>query len=257
MNPLSKTAPLPLSATVKTVKPSATLLINERSKALIKSGKQVYKLGFGQSPFPVPKEVVNALKAHAHIKDYLPVKGLDALRDAVAKHHNTKLQTNFSAEDILIGPGSKELIYDTQVALDALLLLPSTSWGSYEPPASLINRKTQWLETKLEDDWRLQANVLEKACQANSNQAKILILNYPNNPTGSTYTAQQLEALASVARRFGVLIIADEIYGLTHFEGAHHSIAQFYSEDTIISTGLSKWCGAGGWRLGTFAIPKN
>jgi aspartate aminotransferase len=85
---------------------------------------------------------------------------------------------------------------------------------------------------------------------------RILILNYPSNPTGCTYTDDQLLAIANVARKYRIILLSDEIYGEVHFEGKHKSIARYYPEGTIISTGLSKWAGAGGWRLGTFIFPK-
>ena len=73
------------------LKPSSTLVINEKSKELIENGKKVYKFGFGQSPFPVPEKIVSALKDHAHRKEYLPIQGLDRLRDAISK--NLKIKT--------------------------------------------------------------------------------------------------------------------------------------------------------------------
>ncbi|MCA9846292.1 MAG: pyridoxal phosphate-dependent aminotransferase, partial [Dehalococcoidia bacterium] len=90
---------------------------------------------------------------------------------------------------------------------------------------------------------------------ADPDRPRLLVLNYPNNPTGGTYDADELAALAEVARRYGVVVLSDEIYGELHFEGKHVSISRFYPEGTIVSTGLSKWCGAGGWRLGCFAFP--
>ena len=88
-------------------------MINEQTKVLLKAGKKVYKLGFGQSPFPVPGEVVEALIVHAAVKDYLPVKGLYELRVAVADHLKRVQNLNYTADNILIGPGSKELIYSS------------------------------------------------------------------------------------------------------------------------------------------------
>jgi aspartate aminotransferase len=84
---------------------------------------------------------------------------------------------------------------------------------------------------------------------------RILVLNYPGNPDGLTYTAEELEELAEVARTYQVIVLSDEIYGQLHHNGKHVSIARYYPEGTIISSGLSKWCGAGGWRLGTFTFP--
>jgi len=90
-----------INTNITSLKPSATLLINERSNALIAQGRTIYKLGFGQSPFPVPEIVVNALRENAHQKDYLPVKGLLSLRQAVANYHQRKFSINCSTEDVL------------------------------------------------------------------------------------------------------------------------------------------------------------
>ena len=101
---------------ISILKPSATLAINEESNRLKKIGKKVYKFGFGQSPFPIPESVVSALKANADKHTYLPMQGLEALRSAVANYLNKNNNNNFSKEDILIGPGTKELMFLTQIA---------------------------------------------------------------------------------------------------------------------------------------------
>lgn len=252
---MSAVSSIQLSEQVKDLRPSATLFVNEKMRAMVNAGKIVYRFGFGQSPFPVPEIVVNALKAHAEVKDYLPVRGLQALRHAVAEHTKKELGLNCSTEDVLIGPGSKELIFNTQLALDADLLLPSPSWVSYEPQAHLLRKKCIWLPTFESDGWRLAPEVLSKACEKNRDRPKLLILNYPNNPTGHTYPAEWLSTLANIARQYGVIILADEIYGLASHSSEHTSIAQYYPEGTILTSGLSKWAGAGGWRLGTAVFP--
>lgn len=242
---------------IQQLKPSATLEINELSLQLIHQGKKVYRFGFGQSPFPVPQIVVNALKEHASEKDYLPVKGLQELRVAVAEFNERTIGISCTAEDILIAPGSKELIFNLQMAFDGVLLLPSPSWVSYEPQAEIARKKVQWIPTNAENSWRLQAEDLDKVCEQMGEANKLLILNYPNNPSGTTYSEDHLMALASILRKHEVLVIADEIYGEVHHKRTHQSLARFYPEGTIISGGLSKWCGAGGWRLGTFTFPAN
>jgi aspartate aminotransferase len=241
---------------LKNLRPSATLLINERSKTLMAEGKKVYRLGFGQSPFPIPSEVINSLQRHAHEKDYLPVRGLPALRKAVAQFNQRTLGIECSAEDIMIGPGSKELILGLQMACDADLILPSPSWVSYEPQAHIAQKKVIWVETEEKEKWLLTPEKLQTAIQQNSTSPKILLLNYPSNPIGATYQDDQLKQLAEVARQNQILIVADEIYGELTFSRSHISMAKYYPEGTIISSGLSKWCGAGGWRLGTFTFPK-
>ena len=106
-------APIPtvINQNLFGLRTSATVAINEKSKALEQTGKTIYKFGFGQSPFPVPDLVVEALKRHAHEKDYLAVRGLPALRDAIAKFTNHRKGTFAVADDVLIGPGSKELMF--------------------------------------------------------------------------------------------------------------------------------------------------
>ena len=106
---------LNLNLNVRGLGQSATLAINERSAALQQGGRTVYRLGLGQSPFPVPDSVVDALKANAHQKDYLPVKGLQRLREAVAAYHDRVNAVSRGAEDVLIGPGSKELMFILQL----------------------------------------------------------------------------------------------------------------------------------------------
>ena len=90
----------------------------------------------------------------------------------------------------------------------------------------------------------LSAKALQMACQSVNSDFKLLILNYPNNPTGSTYTAEDLEALVNVSRVNNIIVVADEIYGEVNHAGNHASLSQFYPEGTIISAGLSKWCGS-------------
>lgn len=245
-----------LNLNVRGLGNSATLLINELSNDLIKQGKEVYKLGLGQSPFPVPAQVQEALRHNAHQKDYLPVKGLLALREAVAAYNQRKQKINSRPEDIMIGPGSKELLFILQLVYYGDLVIPTPSWVSYSPQARIVGRHVQWVKTQPENAWRLTAGELERICELDPDRPRIVILNYPANPTGATYSTDRLKELAEVARRFKVILLSDEIYGELHFQGQHVSIARFYPEGTIVSSGLSKWCGAGGWRLGTFSFPQ-
>jgi len=246
-----------LNLNVRGLNQSATLLINERSNELIKQGKTVYKLGLGQSPFPVPEIVKEALRQNAHQKDYLPVKGLLPLREAIAEFNFRYQGIKCSANDIIIGPGSKELIFILQLVYYGELIIPTPSWVSYSPQARIAGRHVNWVPTSEDNDWRLSPEKLDLICRSDPNRPRVVILNYPSNPTGSTYPKIRLKKLADVARKYNLILISDEIYGLLDHSGEHVSIAQFYPEGTIISSGLSKWAGAGGWRLGTFTFPEN
>ena len=245
-----------LNPNVLGLTPSATLAINERCEALIAGGKQVFKLGLGQSPFPVPPSVVEALRTAAPEKDYLPVRGLRPLRDTVTEFLHRRHGIERGRRQVLVGPGSKELIFLTQLAYAGELLVPSPSWVSYAPQARILGRRVVWLSTRLADDWKLLPATLDTYCAAAPGLPRLLILNYPNNPTGVSYTDAELKALAEVAREHQVLVISDEIYSDLDHDGNIVSICHHYPEGTIVSTGLSKWCGAGGWRLGVFSFPE-
>jgi len=235
------------------LKASATLAINELSQKLITEGKEVFKFGLGQSPFPVPDIIVKELQKNAHQKDYLNVSGLIGLREEVANYHSNKNQYKYNAESVIIGPGSKELIFQTQLVLNCDLLLPSPSWVSYEPQAQIINKKVHWIKATAETNWHLDPEELDKTCANLNSVNKLLILNSPNNPSGTTHG--NLKELANVAKKHNVIIIADEIYAELDFTGEYKSITHHYPEKTIVSSGLSKWCGAGGWRIGTLVFP--
>jgi len=246
-----------LNLNVRGLGRSATIAINERSKELQGQGKVVYRLGLGQSPFPVPMPVVEGLQLHAREKDYLPSEGLPSLREAVAEFHRRKDGIEARPQDVLVGPGSKELMFLLQLVYYGELIVATPCWVSYVPQATILGRRVSLIHTRLDDKWRITADLLERHCESEEDEyrPRILILNYPGNPDGWSYSAAELKELAEVARKFHVVLLSDEIYGQLHHKGQHISVARYYPEGTIISSGLSKWCGAGGWRLGTFTFP--
>ncbi len=246
-----------LNLNVRALAKSATMAINERSNDLISRGRTIRKLGLGQSPFPVPRTVVEALRANAHHKEYLEVQGLRALREAIAHFHEKNDGVHFDADLILVGPGSKELMFLLQVAYYGELVVPTPCWVSYAPQAQIVGHPVHFVSTDFDTRWHLTAEGLDVLCQKDPDRPRIVVLNYPSNPDGLTYSPAELRQIARVARRYNLVLLSDEIYGQLHHEGRHVSIARFYPEGTIVSSGLSKWCGAGGWRLGTFAFPRS
>jgi aspartate aminotransferase len=244
-----------LNLNVRGLPPSATVTINEISDRLLGEGRKIFKMGLGQSPFPVPEPVVESLRANAHQKDYLPVRGLPALREAVARHHQREFGIECSPEEVLVGPGSKELMFILQLVYYGDLVIPTPTWVSYAPQAQIIGRHVRFLPTSPRNGWRMTASQLDELCASDPGRPRLLILNYPNTPTGGTYSEPELKQLAEVAREYRIILLSDEIYGRLHHDGGHRSIVPFYPEGTIFSGGLSKWCGAGGWRLGLFVFP--
>ena len=246
--------PKRIKNTILKLKESSTLVINEKSKELINQGEKVYQFGFGQSPFPVPEKIVEALKNHAHRKEYLPVQGLPKLRKAISSYLEKKTGNIYPKENILITPGSKEAMLLMHIAFKGEIIIPAPGWVSYEPQAQIGSNKVHWIETSRENNWFPTAEEFEKKVKTISKKKNlILILNSPNNPSGAV--CRNLEKLAKVARKYKVIILSDEIYTDLTFENNYNSISKYYPELTFITGGLSKWCGAGGWRLGFLAVP--
>ena len=239
---------------IKNLKSSSTLKINEISNKLESEGKKIYKFGFGQSPFQVPIDVIDELKNNAYQNKYLPMQGLSELRTAISKYASSQNNQNYKAENIIIGPGTKELIFLLQLLFDGDILLPTPSWVSYAPQALLGRNKVCWIETTSENNWFPTAKEIEKTILKNKDKNYLLFLNSPNNPSGQI--CNNLKEISFIAKKYNILILSDEIYSELSFNKGFKSISEFYPEKTIISNGLSKWCGAGGWRLGYFIIPE-
>ena len=238
---------------IKNLKPSSTLMINQTSRQMEDQGKKIFKFGFGQSPFSVPKDVVQELKNNAYQNQYLPMQGLSELRKAVSKYTSYKKNYDYKSDNVIIGPGSKELMFLLHVIFDGEIILPAPSWVSYAPQAILGRNKTQILQTKRENNWFPTGKEIEEIILKDKKKNYLLFLNSPNNPSGQV--CQHLDEISNIARKYNLIILSDEIYSELTFSENYKSISNFCPEKTIISTGLSKWCGAGGWRLGYFIIP--
>ncbi|WP_168014503.1 pyridoxal phosphate-dependent aminotransferase [Halomonas salinarum] len=242
---------------------SDTLLINEQSRLREAGGERVIKFGFGQSPFPVFAPAVEALAAHAADKAYLPVQGLATAREAVAAFHREVDGVDWQAGEMLLAPGSKLLLFALMKALpvDAEVLIPDPAWVSYAPQARMCHLATRRLPCSFESRWHVTAASLEAALAESTetgktdNRMRLLILNQPSNPTGLSMSHAEQAELAAVARRHDLLVLSDEIYGVLDHDGSHRAFARDYPEGTVTTTGLSKWCGAGGWRFGAMHVP--
>ena len=238
---------------VKDLEPSSTLKINEISRDLEAKGEKIFKFGFGQSPFQIPTDIVNVLKDNAYQNKYLPMQGLKELREGIAKYTSEKKNYNYKSKNVIIGPGSKELMFLLHVLFDGEIILPAPSWVSYAPQAILGRNKIQTIQTRRENNWFPTGAEIEEVILKDKNKNYLLFLNSPNNPSGQI--CRDLEEISKITKKYNLIILSDEIYSELSFEEDFKSISSFCPERTIISTGLSKWCGAGGWRLGYFIVP--
>ena len=240
---------------IKNLKPSSTLLINEKSNKLESEGKKIFKFGFGQSPFNVPADIVDELKSNAHQNKYLPMQGLEELRKSIAKYISKKKNYEYLSNNVIVGPGSKELMFLLQILFEGEILLPAPSWVSYAPQAIIGRNKIKWIQTKSENNWFPTAQEIEDAIKKDKEKKYLIFLNSPNNPSGQVCT--NLNEISELTKKYNLYFLSDEIYSELTFEDNYQSISNYCPENTIISTGLSKWCGAGGWRLGYFVLPSS
>ena len=238
---------------IKKLDLSATLKINELSKNLSLTGKDIIKFGFGQSPFKIPKIIVEELKKNADQKSYLPIQGLLELRKSIANYETNKKKIKISPEQIIVGPGSKELMFLLHLAFDGDILLPTPSWVSYKPQSIIANNNYKWIQTNSENNWFPTVEDLEKIVIQNPLKKYLIFLNSPNNPSGQVL--EKFDDLCRYINEKNILVLSDEIYSELTFQRDYLSIFKFCPDNVIVSNGLSKWCGAGGWRLGYFVIP--
>lgn len=243
---------------IANLKESATLAINQAALQARRQGEMVCHFGFGQSPFEVHPIIQQALADNTHQKDYLPTQGLPALRQAIASYHADHFGYDLDPDCILVGPGSKELIFQTLFVLEGAVIVPAPSWVSYGPQVNIRGKDIVPVITRRENRYILQPQELQETCENIGSGQKVLILNNPSNPTGAIYSDAEVQALAEVCRRYQVIVISDEIYAQVNFSGSSYTgFASYYPEGTIITSGLSKTQGAGGYRMGFLACPPN
>jgi aspartate aminotransferase len=253
------TEPLSLNNAVAGAPVSATLRMNEAVAARHVAGKRTIHLGFGEAPFPLPMPLREELARAATRTEYAPVLGLPDLRAAIAAYLARTRGLTTSPATIIVGPGSKAVLYALMRALAGDVLLPTPSWVSYAPQARLAGKRVFPVATDPADYHRLTREALATALRAareSGGDPRLLVVNTPSNPTGGMFAEAAAEHIALWARSEDVTILSDEVYAeLAHGWRAHVSPAQFYPEGTIVTGGMSKAFSAGGWRLGYAALP--
>lgn len=220
----------------------------------------VLRLTLGEPDFTTPDHVKEAAKAaiDANKSHYTGMSGLLELRQAASQFVKEKYNLSYDPEtEILVTIGATEALSATLTAIleeEDKVLLPAPAYPGYEPIVNLIGAEVVEIDTT-ENDFVLTPDMLEKAILEQGDKLKAVILNYPANPTGITYSREQIADLADVLKKYDVFVVCDEVYSeLTYTEQPHVSIAEFLPEQTIVINGLSKSHAMTGWRLGfTFA----
>jgi aspartate aminotransferase len=237
---------------------SPTLEINERIRALQSRGERVVHLGFGEAGLPVANILKDALIAGAADNAYGPVAGSSALRESVAGYFSRRSLAT-EPHQVMVGPGSKALLYAVLLALDGDVVVPKPSWVSYVPQVSLIGRRSIPVPIPSEAGGLPDPDLLRErldAAREDGLTPKAMIVTQPDNPTGTVASRARLEEVAAIARDYGLWVIADEIYrDLTFTPSDYVDVAEFLPDETIVTSGLSKSLALGGWRIGIMRVP--
>jgi len=215
-----------------------------------------YGFAFGQSPFPVPKLIQDALIKNADKGAYAAVPGIPELRSAISKYNKHYFGMDIAPERIYVGPGTKELIFNLLEILHGTVILPTPAWLGYLPQIRFLKKNYHMLPTRANK--KISPNDLRKLALRLQDRQKILILNNPHNPTGLLYDRLELEEIADVCREQNIAVISDEIYALTTYDFSKFvSMGKIYPEGTFVTNGLSKSHAAGGYRLGYVVFPQH
>ena len=223
----------------------------------------VLRLTLGEPDFTTPDHVKEAAK-RAIDQDqsyYTGMSGLLTLRQAASEFVKEKYQLDYNPEnEILVTIGATEALSATLTAIleeGDKVLLPAPAYPGYEPIVNLVGAEIVEIDTT-ENGFVLTPEMLEKAILEQGDKLKAVILNYPANPTGITYSREQLEALAAVLRKYEIFVVCDEVYSELTYTGENHvSLGTMLRDQTIIINGLSKSHAMTGWRLGFIFAPAN
>ena len=221
----------------------------------------VLRLTLGEPDFTTPDHVKEAAKRAIDQNQsyYTGMSGLLTLRQAASDFVKEKYQLDYAPEnEILVTIGATEALSATLTAIleeGDKVLLPAPAYPGYEPIVNLVGAEVVEIDTT-ENGFVLTPEMLEKAILEQGDKLKAVILNYPSNPTGITYSREQLEALAAVLRKYEIFVVCDEVYSeLTYTGEAHVSLGTMLRDQAIIINGLSKSHAMTGWRLGLIFAP--
>ena len=221
----------------------------------------VLRLTLGEPDFTTPDHVKEAAKRAIDQNQsyYTGMSGLLTLRQAASDFVKEKYQLDYAPEnEILVTIGATEALSATLTAIleeGDKVLLPAPAYPGYEPIVNLVGAEVVEIDTT-ENGFVLTPEMLEKAILEQGDKLKAVILNYPANPTGITYSREQLEALAAVLRKYEIFVVCDEVYSeLTYTGEAHVSLGTMLRDQAIIINGLSKSHAMTGWRLGLIFAP--
>lgn len=240
---------------------SATIAMSRKARELKAAGRDIISLSLGEPDFDTP-EPVKAAGIQAiedNFTHYPPVPGYPEVRQAICDKLKRDNGLDYTADQIVISTGAKHSLMNVVLSLvDAgdEVILPAPYWVSYADMTNLAGGKVVTVQTGIEQDFKMTADQLRDAL---TDRTRIVMVNSPNNPSGSVYTEEEMAALAAVLREHPrAIAISDEIYEYINFTEAHASLAAQpgMMERTVTVNGVSKGFAMTGWRIGYIAAPQ-
>lgn len=239
------------------IPPSSTLKVLGLAKELERQGKDIIHMEVGEPDFDTPAHIKRAAEealARGMTK-YTPSAGLPELRESIAEHLATKGITT-TTKNVIVTPGAKHAIFCAMVAaLDPgdEAIIPSPCW-TYEPMVRVVGAKPVFVEASRADEFKVRA---EKVQDALTKKTKMIVINYPNNPTGAVMQQGDFQPIVDIAIDHDLWVLSDEIYDCLVYEGKHVSVLSLanMTERTIYVNGFSKAYAMTGWRLGYGVAP--
>ncbi|MDH5685345.1 MAG: pyridoxal phosphate-dependent aminotransferase [Hadesarchaea archaeon] len=242
---------------MKEIPPSSTFKVLNLAKELERQGKDIVHMEVGEPDFDTPAHIKRAAEealARGMTK-YTPSAGLPELREAITEHLATK-GISTDAKNVIVTPGAKHAIFCTLAAtLDPgdEVIIPSPCW-TYEAMVRIVGGKPVFIESKQSDEFKVKVEHVQEALTDNT---RMILLNYPNNPTGAVMQKKDLQSIIDLAINHDIWILSDEIYDCLVYEGKHVSVMSLpnTAERTIYINGFSKAYAMTGWRLGYAVAP--
>jgi aspartate aminotransferase len=243
------------------IAPSLTLAITAQAKKMQAEGQDIASFGAGEPDFDTPQHIKDAAieALQAGRTKYTAVTGIPELKKAIADKLKAENGIDYAPSQISVNCGAKHSCYNAILACcnpGDEVIIPAPYWTSYPDMVRLVGAEPYFVETKRENQWKITA---EEFADSISGATRMLILNSPNNPTGSVYTKAEIEALVEVAASEDIIILSDEIYEKLLYNGKKHvstaSVSEAAKRLTITINGFSKVYSMTGWRLGYTAAP--
>jgi aspartate aminotransferase len=251
-----------LAERVGQIKPSLTLAVDTKAKAMEKAGMDVVSFGVGEPDFDTPEHIKEAaVKAlREGFTKYTAVGGTDELKEAIAYRFKEDLGLSYGLDEIVVSCGGKHALYNIAQALwgpGDKIIVPAPFWVSYPPMILLAGAEPVIVQTKAENGFKLTPAELQAVLTP---ETRAIILNSPSNPTGSVYSKKELEALGEVILKHDLTVISDDIYDKILFDDPSFfnlpMVDPRFIERTLVVNGVSKTYSMTGWRIGYLAGPK-